>query len=103
LKPLETYFEVSEPVTEYRNAGLKRQALEEDLAKATGGRYFSAAAAPEETIRELTDELVKRATEARKEDRKVEIKEIWDMPLLFALLLVFAALEWVIRRRSGLA
>ncbi len=103
MEPVESFYEVSEPVTEYRDAGLKGEALRKDLAEATGGAFYSTADAPERTTAALVEELVKRAKEARKEDRKVELMEIWDMPMLFILLLGLFALEWIVRRRSGLA
>jgi len=92
-----TGFLVSEPVQEFSDAGLKREALEA-AARLTGGAYFG------------TDEAAALAQRVRQDVRALQRSgrvggrsPIWDMPLLFLLLIGLMVAEWVIRRRNGLA
>jgi len=34
---------------------------------------------------------------------RVESRDLWDSPVLFLALLVMVSLEWLLRRRRGLA
>ena len=80
-------------------ASLERQepAMQEDLlrqmASEAGGRYFSVAELPE-LANELTGE--QRTTTVR------NTKELFDLPILFGLLLVLLGIEWLLRRRFDL-
>jgi uncharacterized membrane protein len=97
LPPAEAGFEVSEPYVEFSNAGLK-EGLLRSMAGMTGGRYYAyneALALPQEVAKE-----VKAAGEAGVQPMD---KEIWDVPWLLAALLAVLAVEWFVRRRSGLA
>ena len=97
VKPAEADFKVSEPFVEFSDAGLKEEQLR-GMAEATGGRYFRYAEAGE-----LPREIAKNVKQARYAGIKPQDESIWDMPMLFGLFLGILAVEWVIRRRSGLA
>ncbi|MFB3891845.1 MAG: glutamine amidotransferase [Phycisphaerae bacterium] len=96
-KPVLTEFRVSEPMIEFNDAGLKEDALK-GMARATGGRYYNLG-----EIDKLPAEIEKSAMAARTQGIAPKKTPIWDTPILFAALLVLCSLEWIIRRRSGLA
>lgn len=62
------------------------------LSEQTGGRYYSPADA-----RSLPDEIA--YSEAGITAR--EFKDLWDMPVVFLLLLLLKSSEWLLRRRWG--
>jgi len=64
------------------------------LADETGGKYFQAAD---------TSKLAEALSLSGRGVTVVEEKDLWDMPALFLLLIVFAGGEWVYRRARGLA
>lgn len=70
-----------------QNRDLLRQ-----LSEGTGGRYYTA---PE--ARSLPDEIA--YSEAGITAR--ELKDLWDMPVVFLLLLLLKSSEWILRRRWG--
>ncbi len=78
---------------------LERQepALQEDelreMVGVAGGRYFTAAESDE-----LADEL---AGETRRTSVRLT-KELFDLPIIFGLVLTLLAIEWFIRRRGDL-
>jgi len=96
-KPVEADFRVSEPTVEAADAGLKEDVLKE-MAKIAGGHYYGFADA-----HELPAEIEKTVQETRFTGMKPEDRDIWDMPVLFALVFGLMVTEWSIRRRSGLA
>lgn len=96
-KPVETDFRVSEPMVESADAGLKADALRE-MAKIANGRYYDFADA-----NALPGEIAKAMQDARFTGMKPVDNEIWDTPLLFGLVFGLMVVEWVVRRRSGLA
>ena len=67
--------------------------LLEKLAEQTGGRYWTL-----DEVSGLPDEI--RFSQAGITSR--EIMDLWDMPVLFILLLSLRAAEWLLRRRWGL-
>jgi uncharacterized membrane protein len=77
---------------EYFDAGLRKSFLER-LAEDTGGRYYG----PEE-VGTLPEDL--RITGAGV--TLTEEWDLWDMPVLFLLLVLFVGGEWLLRRRLGL-
>jgi uncharacterized membrane protein len=96
VKPAETTLEVVESFWEFSDVGLKETALRR-LAEQTGGRYFTP---------ETAGGIPGLVADALRESRGAGVpppKPIWDMPLLFGLLLALLASEWAIRRRRGLA
>ena len=66
--------------------------LLEKLAEETGGRYYT----PENVAR-LSEEVA--YSEAGITTR--EIRDLWDMPAVFLLLILLRAAEWLLRRRWG--
>ena len=66
--------------------------LLERLANETGGRYYTA-----KTASHLTDEIA--YSDAGITSR--EMKDLWNMPAVFLLLLALRSAEWLLRRRWG--
>ncbi|GBC82622.1 hypothetical protein HRbin10_01750 [bacterium HR10] len=80
------------PDREYREAGQNIELLKW-LARETGGRY-----APLSEAETLPAELEYVAAE-----HSIRVtKELWDMPIVFVLLVGLLSLEWSVRRRRGL-
>jgi uncharacterized membrane protein len=77
---------------EYFDAGLKEGVLQR-LADETGGRYYEPA-----DIGTLPEDL--RITGAGV--TLTEERDLWDMPVLFALFALLVGGEWLLRRRRGL-
>ena len=97
IPPAEAGFEVSEPFIEFSNAGRKENVLR-SMAAIAGGKYY-----PIESVAGLTDELAKAVEKARQAEDVPSDRELWDMPLLFGLCLLLLSLEWIVRRKAGLA
>jgi hypothetical protein len=91
--PATRSFLVTDAVQEMRDAGLNR-ALLAKIAAAGGGQYHHAATA---------ENLVKHLKAIRTADTVNVQVEIWDIPLVFFLLLTCLGLEWLLRRRRGLS
>ncbi|PYV18966.1 MAG: hypothetical protein DMG07_02840, partial [Acidobacteria bacterium] len=64
------------------------------LAADTAGRYYSPSA-----MRTLPEDISFVDNGAS----RIEEKDLWDMPLLFLLLVGAVSGEWVLRKRKGLA
>ena len=77
---------------EYFDAA-RRTALLERIAEQTGGRSYTAA-----TVDELPEDLQYSGTGVT----MVEERDLWDMPILFLILIVLIGSEWAFRRRRGL-
>ncbi len=97
IEPAEAAFEVAEPLVEYSDAGRKDAALT-DMAAAAGGKYY-----PIEDTSELADDLAEAISSARKKTDLPVDRDLWDMPALLLLCLLLLSVEWVVRRKSGLA
>jgi len=78
-------------IAEDFHAEQNRQLLEK-LSDETGGRYFKA-----DNLAKLSEEV--SYSEAGITTR--EIRDLWDMPIVFLVLLLLRAAEWLIRRRWG--
>jgi hypothetical protein len=78
---------------EFYDANLRRSVLER-LAEDTGGRYYD----PANVARLPEDIQLTGAGVTLTEER-----DLWDMPILFLLLVAFVGSEWALRRRRGLA
>jgi uncharacterized membrane protein len=78
-------------VSEHFNVQQNRPLLER-IAAATGGRYFTLAEASDipEAVQFSDAGIVER-----------QVLDLWNMPALFLLLLLFKAGEWVLRLRWG--
>jgi hypothetical protein len=96
-KPLSAEFLESETLVEFNDAGLKEPALRA-MVEATGGKYFNAG-----EVEQLPAELAKAVSVARATGMKAQPRPIWDTPILLAMLLGIACIDWIIRRKSGLA
>ena len=70
----------------------QNHSLLEKLSNETGGRYYT----PKDAGR-LTDEI--SYSEAGITSR--EMKDLWNMPVVFLLLLLLRSAEWLLRRRWG--
>jgi len=85
-------FDVRQTALEMRQTAMQQQLLEQ-MAEATGGRYYPIGELPQ-----LPD-----AIPAEPRTRLVRMeKELFDLPVLFVLLVILAGAEWFIRRRSNL-
>jgi uncharacterized membrane protein len=78
---------------EYFRAEMRRPLLER-IAGETGGRYYTA-----ETVSQLPEDM--SFTEGGTTIR--ERRDLWDMPILFALLIGLVGSEWGYRKARGLA
>jgi uncharacterized membrane protein len=97
VKPSVTGFMVTEPLVEFRNSNLKEELLKR-MAETTGGRYFAF-----EDAGKLREELENSIRQASLEGVEPETKPLWDMPILYVMVLALMGVEWLYRRRSGLA
>jgi uncharacterized membrane protein len=75
-------------------AAAQRPALLERVARETGGRYYTP-----ETAEALARDIVYTSSGTT----VIEQMELWDVPILFIALLGVIAIEWLLRRRRGLA
>jgi uncharacterized membrane protein len=88
----EVFLSVGPSREEYFDAGLRKAALER-MARETGGQYYEPA-----TVDQLPEDI--RYTGAGV--TLTEEMDLWDMPFLFLLLVIFIGGEWIFRRRKGL-
>jgi hypothetical protein len=85
-------FEVADRGTDFLNAEMRAPLLRR-IAEETAGRFYTA-----ETVGTLPDDIV--YTESGITVR--ETKDLWDMPIVFLVLMLLLGSEWVYRRRRGL-
>jgi len=71
-----------------------RPAVLRQVAEETGGRFYR----PSEASR-LAEDIVYTTSGAT----EVQQLDLWDMPVIFLLLLGLLGAEWLYRRRRGLA
>ncbi len=88
-----THVEIAELSTE-AFAAERRTSLLERLADETGGRWYSP-----QNVNSLPDDL--RVSEGG--TTVLEVKDLWDLPLIFILLVGFVGSEWGYRKWRGLA
>ncbi len=93
LRAQPAYVRAAEPTTEYFGAQLRPSVLRQ-ISEETGGRYYTPADA-----QQVAQDIVYTKSGATQVDRK----DLWDMPILFLILMVAAGTEWAYRRRRGLA
>ncbi|MEJ7709601.1 MAG: hypothetical protein WKF84_07010 [Pyrinomonadaceae bacterium] len=86
-------FLITEPTREFFDARQDVSLLKR-IAEETGGKYYPLANAGS-----LIDDLTYR--ESANSERVV--KELWDMPFNFIVLIALVSAEWALRKRSGLA
>ena len=86
-------FLVADSLHEVRDAALNSELLTK-IAQAGGGKYYKPGTA---------DRLVEDLQVNRKIQTAIIHLDIWDMPIVFFLLLACFGLEWLLRRRKGLS
>ncbi len=86
-------FRIAESTEEFHNAALNVNLLQQ-LANDTGGRYYSLG-----DSRNLAEDI----SYVDSGISRMEEKDLWDMPFLFLLLMSVVSLEWILRKRKGLA
>lgn len=86
-------FVVTPSLREYNNAGLDRGMLGR-IAETSGGRYYDL---PQ--IRQMVDDIEHSPGAYSREVQE----DLWDKPLLLALLIVLMSLDWMARRYRGLS
>ena len=87
------YLRVADPTAEFFGAEM-RPAVLQQFADETGGKFYRAADASR-----LPQDIVYTTSGAT----EIQRLDLWDMPILFVLLLSILAAEWMYRRRRGLA
>ena len=97
VKPVEADFRVAQPVVESADTAMKEDALKE-MARIGHGQYLTY-----DTAGKLPAELAQSGQGARFAGMKPEDAEIWDNPIFYLLIGGIMVLEWIVRRRSGLA
>ena len=88
----QSLFEVKTSYAEFSDAELN-VALLKTLAEGSGGAYY----APEEV-----SQLANRIPLVESATSKITDVDIWDMPLIFGLVLMLLGFEWFLRKRGGL-
>jgi hypothetical protein len=86
-------FRIAESFEEFHNAALNSDLLDR-LAATTGGRRYS----PRD-LHNLPEDI----SYVDSGSFRVEEKDLWDMPLVYLLLVGSMAAEWILRKRKGLA
>jgi uncharacterized membrane protein len=86
-------FRIAPSNEEFHNAAMNADLLRR-LSAETGGRYYS----PKDT-RTLPEDISYVDTGSS----RLEEKDLWDMPFLFMLLVGLISIEWILRKRKGLA
>lgn len=87
------FVRVTEPTDEYFDAAM-RPAVLQRIARETGGRFYTPA-----TVGTLANDMMYTQSGTT----VVERRDLWDMPVVFLLLLGLTAGEWAYRRKRGLA
>jgi uncharacterized membrane protein len=87
------YVRVADPTAEYFGAEM-RPAVLRQFADETGGKFYRTSEASR-----LAEDIVYTTSGAT----EVQRLDLWDMPILFLLLLGALGAEWLYRRRRGLA
>ncbi|HSA57691.1 MAG TPA: glutamine amidotransferase [Gemmatimonadaceae bacterium] len=87
------FVRVAEPTAEYFGAQM-RPAVLRQFAEETGGKYYPAAEA-----QRVSEDIVYTSSGAT----VIERMDLWDMPVIFLLLVGLVSAEWLFRRRRGLA
>ena len=79
--------------SEYYDAGMRASLLRR-AAEETGGRFYTL-----DDIAALPEDLAVAGRGAT----IIETRDLWDMPILFIVLVMLIGIEWVWRRRTGMA
>lgn len=87
------YVRVADPTAEYFGAEM-RPAVLKQFADETGGKFYRTS-----DVSRLPQDIVYTTSGAT----EVQRLDLWDMPMIFLLLLSILGAEWLYRRRRGLA
>jgi hypothetical protein len=87
------YVRVADPTAEYFGAEM-RPAVLQQVSDETGGKFYRPADASR-----LVEDIVDTTSGAT----DVQRLDLWDMPVLFVILLSLLGAEWLYRRRRGMA
>jgi uncharacterized membrane protein len=87
------HFEADDLGREFFGAAMRRDVLER-IADETGGRFYT----PDDV-----DALPEDVSITERGATVVEERDLWDMPILFVLLIGCLGAEWTLRRTRGLA
>ena len=93
LKNQDGLFEVAASDTEYSDAELDEQSLK-NIARLSGGKYY--------TINQI-NEMVEQIPLVESSTSKIVEEDLWDIPLIFVIITLLFSLEWLWRKRVGLA
>jgi hypothetical protein len=85
-------FTTTEPKLELAETAMNEATLRE-LAKSSGGQFFR-----EEDLYKLPEVLGQRTEHVR----STQETDLWSSPAFFAMLILFAAAEWIMRKLVGL-
>jgi len=86
-----TYLEAGDLPTEYFDAEMRAPLLRQ-ISEQTGGRFYTP-----ETVATLPEDV--SFTESG--TTVIEERGLWDIPVIFVVLLGLVGSEWVVRRRRG--
>jgi uncharacterized membrane protein len=87
------YVRVADPSAEFFGATMRPTVMRQ-LAEETGGKFYRAS-----DVSRLPQDIVYTTSGAT----EVQRLDLWDMPVLFVLILSLLGVEWLYRRRRGLA
>ena len=87
------YVRVADPTAEYFGAEM-RPAVLKQFADETGGKFYRTS-----DVSRLPQDSVYTTSGAT----EVQRLDLWDMPVIFLILLSLLGAEWLYRRRRGLA
>ena len=93
LRNQDSLFEVAASDTEYSDAELNEQSLK-NIARLSGGKYY--------TINQI-NEMVEQIPLIESSTSKIVEEDLWDIPLIFVIITLLFSLEWLWRKRVGLA
>ena len=85
-------FEVKPSYAEFSDAALNVSLLT-NLADRSGGKYYPI---------EEADQLVNQISLVESATSQITDVDIWDLPLIFGMILMLLGLEWFLRKRGGL-
>ena len=88
-----SYVRVKDPAREYFGSEMQRNTLMR-IAEETGGRFYTPS-----TVSTLPEDI--SFTESG--TTVIERRDLWDMPIIFMMLMVLISAEWGYRRLRGLA
>lgn len=85
-------FEVKPSFAEFSDAALNVNLLT-NLAEMSGGKYYPI---------EEADQLVNQISLVESATSEITDVDIWDLPLIFGLIVMMLGMEWFLRKRGGL-